>query len=113
MFGDQLGPILMFLLGIALLTSILLRRTYRQVGRRRKGFDNRPIDAQPRPKTEWDGAKHDSVAVIEKQKVQLAQMSRDVNGQLDTKIMILRDLIARSEQQIERLEELLGETQNV
>ncbi|WP_425395673.1 hypothetical protein [Aeoliella sp.] len=112
MFGDQFVPVLMFLLGIALLTSILLRRTYRQLGRRRKAYDSRPIDAQPRPKTEWDGAKHDSMAVIEKQKVQLEQMSRDVNGQLDTKIMILRDLIAQSEQQIARLEELVGETQN-
>lgn len=112
MFGEQLGPILMFLLGISLLTSILLRKSYGQIGRRRKAYDSRPIDAQPRPKTEWDGAKHDSIAVIEREKVQLAQMSRDVNGQLDTKIMILRDLLARSEEQIDRLEELLGETQN-
>jgi hypothetical protein len=108
MLVAQLGSILMFIAGIALLTSILLRRTYRQLGRGRKRYDSRPIDAQPRPSGVWDGAKADSSAVIERQKVQLAELSRDINGQLDTKIMVLRELIAQSQQQIERMEELLG-----
>ena len=107
----QLGPIVMFIAGIALMTAILLRRTYRQVGRRKRRFDNRPIDAQPRPHSEWDGAKHDRAAVIERQQVELAEMSRDVNGQLDTKIMILRELMAQSQQQIDRLEQLLQEAE--
>ncbi|QDU58560.1 hypothetical protein [Aeoliella mucimassa] len=106
----QFAPILMFVAGIALMTMILLRRTYRTIGRRRK-FDSRPIDAQPRPKSEWDGAKADSTAVIERQRVELAEMSRDVNGQLDTKIMILRELMTQSQQQITRLEQLLQESE--
>lgn len=109
----QIGPILMFIAGIALLTGILLRRTYRQVGRRRKKFDSRPIDTQPRPQHRRDGAQADSVAVIERQKVELAELSRDVSGQLDTKILVLKDLIAQSQQQIERMEALLGETEKV
>lgn len=108
----QLGSILMFIAGIALLTMILLRRTYRQLGgRQRRKFDSRPIDAQPRPEHRWDGAKRDTAAVIERQKVELAELSRDVNGQLDTKIMVLRELIAMSQQQIDRMETLLGEAQ--
>lgn len=108
----QLGSILMFIAGIALLTMILLRRTYRQLGgRQRRKFDSRPIDTQPRPTHRWDGAMADTSAVIERQKVELAEISRDVNGQLDTKIMVLRELIAQSQQQINRLEALLGETE--
>lgn len=109
----QLAPLLMFIAGIALLTGILLRRTYRQVGRKRKKFDSRPIDTQPRPQHRWDGAQRDSAAVIERQKVELAEMSRDINGQLDTKILVLKDLIAQSQQQIERMEALMGETESV
>ena len=111
MLVAQLGSILMFIAGIALLTMILLRRTYRQLGRGRRKFDSRPIDAQPRPSARWDGAQGDSVAVIERQKVELAELSRDVNGQLDTKIMVLRELIAQSEQQIVRMEQLLQESE--
>ncbi len=105
----QLGSMLMFIAGIALLTTILLRRTYRQLGGRRKKYDHRPIDAQPRPTGVWDGAKADSSAAIERQKVQLAELSRDVNGQLDTKIMVLRELLDESQRQIERMEELLSD----
>lgn len=108
----QLGSVLMFIAGIALLTAILLRRTYRHVGRRRKRYDSWPIDTQPRPASAWDGAKADSAAVIERQRVELAELSRDVGGQLDTKIMILRHLIAENEQQITRLEGLLAALDN-
>ena len=103
MLVAQLGPILLFIAGIGLLTAILLRRTYRQLGRRGRKYDNRPIDAQPRPNHRWDGAKADTVAVIERQKVELAELSRDVNGQLDTKIMMLRELIAQSQRHKHRL----------
>lgn len=111
MLAMQLGSILMFLAGIALLTALLMRRSYRYFGGKKRGFDPRPIDAQPRPTKAWEGAMNDSAAMVERQQVELAQMSRDVNGQIDTKIMILRELIARSEKQIERMEELLREMQ--
>lgn len=113
MLATQLGSILMFLAGIALLTGLLMRRSYRHFGGRRQKFDTRPIDAQPRPPKTPNIAMHDSATTLERQKVELAQMSRDVNGQLDTKILILRDLIARSEKQIERMEELLGKGEKV
>lgn len=103
----DLQSILMFVAGIALLTMILLRRTYRQVGRRSRRYDSRPIDSQPRPESEWSGAKADTSAALERQKVELAEMSRDINGQIDTKILLLRELIMQSEKQIARMEELL------
>lgn len=111
MLVAQLGSMLMFLVGISLLTAILLRRTYRHLGRGGKRYDSRPIDAQPRPSGKWDGAKADTSAVIERQKVELAELSRDVNGQLDTKIMMLRQLIAQSQDQITRMEQLLSDAE--
>jgi hypothetical protein len=100
---------LLFLVGIALLTAILLRRTYRQVGRGRRGQSTRHIEAQPRPAHSWDGARDDPHARIEREKVLLEEFRREANGQIDSKIIALRQLIAQSEQQIARLEALLAE----
>lgn len=107
----SLQAILMFVAGIALLTTILLRRTYRQVGRRNRRYDSRPIDTQPRPENAWSGAKADNSATLERQKVELAEFTRDANGQIDTKIRMLRQLIAQSEKQIERMEQLLAQAE--
>lgn len=100
---------LMFLVGIALLTSILLRRTYRQVGRGRRGQSTRHIDAQPRPTHSWDGARDDPHARIERERVLLEEFRREANGQIDAKLIALRQLIAQSEEQIAKLEALLAE----
>ncbi|MGI9456975.1 MAG: hypothetical protein ACR2NU_10455 [Aeoliella sp.] len=108
--ATQFQAILMFIAGIALLTMILLRRTYRQIGRHRKRYDARPIDSQPRPESEWSDAKSDVPAVIERQKVELADLSREVHGQIDSKVMVLRELIVQSQHQIARMEELLEQT---
>ncbi len=104
-----LGPSLMFAAGVALLTFVLMRRTYQKIGRGRKRYDSRALVAQPRPEGKWSGAKGDPMAMIDRQKVELADFSRDVNGQIDSKLQMLRELIARSQQQIDRMEELLAE----
>ena len=41
------------------------------------------------------------------------EMSRDLNGQLNTKIIVLEQLISQSQQQIERMEQLLEEAESV
>lgn len=99
---------LMFAAGCGLLAAILLRRTYKRLGRRRR---NTPaIDAQPRPETAWSGAQGDASARIARQEVELHDRARDVTGQIDSKLILLRELIAQSESQIERLEALLEQT---
>lgn len=106
---EQLLPIVLFLAGLALMTTILMRRFYRQVGRRRKTYDSRPIDTQPRPQSKWSGIQADFGASIARQEVELAELSRDVNAQIDTKVMVLRELVSQSQAQIARMEELLAE----
>lgn len=100
--------ILMFLAGAGVVAWVLLRRGFRRSGGRKK-YDSRPIDTQPRPTSEWSGAYSDASAQIERQKVELAEFSRDVNGQIDTKILILRELVRQSDERIRRMEDLLAE----
>ena len=106
------NSILMFMAGCALLTVILLKRTYRHFGRRRKG-NSAPIERVARPASKWDGAQRDALAVIERQKVEMHEMSRDLNGQLSSRIILLEQLIAQSQQQIDRMEQLIEKTESV
>ena len=100
----------MFLAGCALLTLILLKRSYRYFGPRSRNRHRPAIEAVPRPATKWDGSQRDTLAQIEREKVEMHEMSRDLNGQLNTRILVLEQLIHESQQKIDRLEQLLGET---
>ena len=101
-------PLLMFMAGVALVAWVLMRRGFAR-GRGRKKTDSRPLATQPRPTTPWSGAHNDPAAILERQRVELAEFSREVNGQIDTKLLVLRELIAQSDRQIRRMEELLAE----
>lgn len=96
-----------FALGCAMLTAILLRWNLKAFGKRKKGGSGPHIVAQKRPQTPWEGAKQDAEARINRQMVELNDLARDLNGQLDSKLVILRELVAQSERQIEQLEALL------
>lgn len=98
---------LMFLAGIGMLTIILLRRTFRQIGRNRRGQGTKYLETQPRPASQWDGARGDAFARLEREKVHLEEIRREAVGQIDSKILVLQELIAHTEQQIERIESLL------
>ncbi len=103
----------MFLAGVGLLTFILMKRSYRYFSRPRRKRNDKPLELQPRPKGPWDGAQHDTMAHIERQKVEMFEMSRDLNGQLNSKIIVLEKLIADSQRQITRLEALLAQIADV
>lgn len=100
----------LFALGCGLLTAILLRRSYKYFGSRPKKSKG-PIEKQPRPTGPWSGAYSDAQARFDRQQVELHELARELKGQLDSKIMILQELVARSERQIERLETLLDEAE--
>lgn len=103
----------MFLAGIGLLTFILMRRSYRYFGKSRRRRDDAALDAQPRPNAPWDGVQHDAMARIERQKVEMFEMARDLNGQLSSKIIVLEKLISDSQRQIARMEELVAQLDQV
>lgn len=101
-----------FFAGCALLTFILLKRTYRRLGRRQKS-SSAPIELNHRPTSAWDGAQRDTLAQVERQKVEMHEMSRDLNGQLSSRIIVLEQLVGESQRQIERLEKLLAEAKEI
>ena len=98
----------LFFAGCALFTLVLLRRTYVRLGRRKRASPN-PIERIARPTGPWDGVQRDALAQVERQKVEMHEMSRDLNGELSSKIIVLEKLIGDSQQQIERLEKLVEE----
>jgi len=103
----------MFLAGCMLLTFILLKRSYRYFGRRNRGRNSSAIEALPRPRTQWDGAQRDTLAQVEQQKVEMHEMSRDLNGQLASRIIVLEQLIRESQQKIDQLEQLLVKSETL
>ena len=96
-----------FAAGCALLTWILLKRSYKYFGKPRGKRLIQGIEEQHRPTSEWDGAKSDAMARIERREVEMQEMTRDLKGELNSKIIILEKLIADSQRQIERMEELI------
>ena len=90
-----------------MLVFFLLWRSYIRFGRRTRGGEGPPIAKQARPKHAWDGAKQDADARFSQQQVELHELSRDLMGQLDSKMMLLQALIAQSDERIARLEGLL------
>lgn len=101
----------LFALGCGLLTAILLRRSYKYFGRNRRRRNEPAIDAQPRPEGAWTGAHADASARIERQKVELHEQGREITARIDNKLVILQELIAKSQSQIDRLEALLAEAE--
>jgi hypothetical protein len=102
----EIDPSWLFLAGCALLTFVLLKRTARRVGGRRKKSAP-PLEHLPRPQNAWDGSQRDAQSQLDRQKVEIYEMARELSGQLNTKILVLEKLIADGQQQIDRLESLL------
>ena len=69
------------------------------------------IDAQPRPESAWTGAQADAAARIGRQEVELHERGREITAQIDSKLILLGELMAKSQVQIDRLEELLSEAE--
>ncbi len=101
-----------FAAGIGLLTWLLLRKTFKRLSKQKRAGSGPYLQKQRRPAHQWDGAKQDATARFERQQVELHDLARDLNGQIDSKLLLFRELVAQSEQQIERLEALLEEAES-
>lgn len=107
LFAESMYAQLGFAAGCALLTMILLRRAYRMSSKRVRPGGGGPLAKQHRPVSKWDGVKQDADARFARQQVELHEFARDTKAQIDSKMLLLRELIAQSDRKIERLEELL------
>ena len=94
----NLGATFMLLAGCALLVYMLMRKAHLQQVRERGTTIITEMERLPRPSKTWQTSDNG---------VELAELARDINGQLTTKMIVLEQLIADSQRQIERMEELL------
>jgi len=94
----NLGATFMLLAGCGLLVYMLMRKAHLQQVRERGTTIVTEMERLPRPQKTWQTTD---------QGVEMADLARDINGQLTTKMIVLEQLIADSQRQIERMEELL------
>ena len=94
----NVGAAFMMLAGCVLFVYMLMRKAHLQKQQQR---ESTIVSEMPRlartPKT-WQTTDNG---------VEMADMARDINGQLTTKMIVLEQLIVDSQKQIERMEELL------
>jgi ethanolamine utilization cobalamin adenosyltransferase len=98
----NVGAAFMMLAGCVLFVYVLMRKAHMEKQlQKQQQRESTIISEMPRlartPKT-WQTSDHS---------VEMADMARDINGQLTTKMIVLEQLIADSQKQIERMEELL------
>lgn len=108
LFANTAVAAFFFLLGCAILVSILLKRSFQYFDKARPRATIVGLERLPRPQQPWEGTYRELSATPEQQEVEMAEVARDLMGQLTAKTIILEQLIADSQRQIERMEELLN-----
>jgi len=101
----------LFAAGCAILSWVLLRRYFRLTTRGSRRQTQDYMEHLHRPNGPWDGAQHDPAAVIGRQEVELYDMARDATARIDSKLILLEQLLQQGQRQIDRMEELLVELQ--
>lgn len=108
--GGETSPYasMVFAAGVLLLIFVLFRQNLLRFSKRTRGGDGPPIAKQRRPEHAWDGVKQDAEARFGQQQVEFHETARELMGQLDSKMSLLRALIAQSDERIARLKALSG-----
>jgi hypothetical protein len=97
-FAAGVASAMMMLAGVALMIYIVMRKAHLEQMAQRRSRVVSDVPSLPRSKP----TRQTSDSGVE-----MAEMARDLNGQLTTKMIVLEQLIADSQKQIERMEELL------
>jgi DNA-binding NarL/FixJ family response regulator len=102
----------MLALGLALLVTILLRRSYRYFGRvsRRQ---TPAIEHVPRPRASTRERLDDAPKDVVRWQVEMHETARDLKAELDTKISVLRQLVLMATEQQEKLEQSIIRAQEL
>lgn len=102
----------MLALGLALLVSILLRRSYRYLGR----VSRRPVSALekvPRPRASSRQALDDAPPELLRWQVEMHDTARDLKAELDTKITVVRQLLLMVAEHQERIERSIARAEQL
>jgi hypothetical protein len=104
-------PIALFLLGLILLISILLRRYYRYFGKCKT--DDRPVVRTTRREADPQQPLMDAPPNVLRWQVEMHETARDLKGELDTKMVALQQLISMAEAEALRLEAAIERAQRL
>jgi hypothetical protein len=109
--GDRTSQ-LMLLAGIALLTVLLLRRSFRHYAARRpsRGSSLTDVRAEPQPGPVRRGAAP-TPAEVSQWQVEMHELARELKGELDTKMRLLQLLIDQARCEAQRLQALLAQAE--
>jgi hypothetical protein len=94
----NVGAAFMMLAGCVLFVYVLMRKSHLQKQQQHGTTISSEMPRLARTHNTWKTSDNG---------VEVADMARDINGQLTTKMIVLEQLIADSQKQIERMEELL------
>jgi hypothetical protein len=97
-FAAGVTSAIMLLAGIGLMIYMLMRKAHLEQEEKRRARVVTHAPNPPRSKPTWQTSENS---------LEAAEIARDLNGQLTTKMIVLEQLIADSQKQIDRLEELL------
>ena len=100
---------LLFLLGVAMLTAMLMRRWSRYF-KRQKAAQRKP-QASALRETDSRQPLMDAPPEILRWQVEMHETARELKAELDTKIAILQRLTIDARRETERLEEVLKEAE--
>ena len=102
----------MLALGLALLVTILLRRSFRYLGR----TSRRPASALEkvaRPRASSRQALDDAPPELLRWQVEMHETARDLKAELDTKIAVVRQLLLMVTEQQERIERSIAKAEHL
>ena len=100
------------LLGITLLLVLLLRRSIRYYGRRRRGRIDPPIVRTARPEDDSRQPLSSAPPEMIRWQVEMHQVAREVKAELDTKMRMLLALIGEARNEREQLEQAAERAEN-
>lgn len=98
----DIDPSWLFLAGVVIITTILVRMAYRRSGTDRRGRKAAiPSNAAAPP---LSSTYRDLIARLESKEVEINELSRESIARLDNKIAMLQRLLAEADAKIARLE---------
>ena len=108
--GDQISS-LFLLAGIAVLTWVILRKTYARKSRPRPGWVS--ADKIDSSRESMQQALNETPGNAERLQVQMYEFARETKGELDTKMRALQQLTLLAQRQAERLENAINKAEKL